>query len=332
MVPNFGTISLSLVVGALAVAAVVLVQGAGVAESAPNRDGSFSKPNRDFIAQGVGNVACGFFKGQPVGGSVSQTALNIAAGAQARWAGVFSGLWMLAILAVFSGVVGKVALPTLSAILIFAAVSSIRPGRIAMIWRTSTISKVAFTTTLLATLFLKVPEAVGVGVAVSLLLQLNQDALDLRIVELTVDEQGRFVERPAPKALADASVTILDVYGSLFYAGARTLQVRLPDATGAKHAVVVIRLRGRSQLGATALTVLADYAARLAAGDGRLYLTGVDAALAEQIRHSGRFALDGPTQVFEADAVVGASTARALEDAGAWLVGKLEDEVTASGS
>ena len=37
-------------------------------------------PSRDFIAQGVGNVASGLFRGQPVGGSVGQTALNVAAG------------------------------------------------------------------------------------------------------------------------------------------------------------------------------------------------------------------------------------------------------------
>ena len=45
------------------VAAIVLVQGAGVAESAPNPDGTRSKANRDFIGQGVGNVASALFRG-----------------------------------------------------------------------------------------------------------------------------------------------------------------------------------------------------------------------------------------------------------------------------
>ena len=83
-------------------------------------------PNQDFIAQGAGNIASGFFKGMPVGGSVGQTALNISAGAQGRWASIFSGIWMLAILALFSGIVGVVAMPTLAAILIVAAVGSLR--------------------------------------------------------------------------------------------------------------------------------------------------------------------------------------------------------------
>jgi SulP family sulfate permease len=88
---------------------------------------------------------------------------------------------MLVILVAFSGIVGRVAMPTLAAILILAAISSVRLERITMIWRTSSISKVAFATALLSTLFLSVPAAVGIGVAISLLLQLNQEALDLRL-------------------------------------------------------------------------------------------------------------------------------------------------------
>jgi SulP family sulfate permease len=106
-VPRLSLLSFDLVAGALAVAAVVLVQGAGVAESAPNRDGSLAAPNQDFVAQGAGNLAAGFFKGQPVGASVGQTALNVAAGARTRWASIFSGVRMLVILVAFSGLVGN---------------------------------------------------------------------------------------------------------------------------------------------------------------------------------------------------------------------------------
>jgi sulfate permease, SulP family len=92
-----------------------------VAEAAPNPGGSRSDPNRDFIALGVGNIASGLFRGQPVGGSVGQTALNVAAGGRTRWASIFSGIWMLLILVLFSGVVGEIPIPTLAAVLIWPA-------------------------------------------------------------------------------------------------------------------------------------------------------------------------------------------------------------------
>jgi SulP family sulfate permease len=318
--PDVGLVSVDIVAGALAIAVIVLVQGAGVSESAPNPDGSMSDPNRDFVAQGVGNVASGLFRGQPVGGSVGQTALNRAAGARTRWASIFSGLWMLAILVVFSGIVGEVAMPTLAAILIYAAVTAIRRGEIVSLLRTGRVSQIALVTTFLATLLLPVTTAVGIGVALSLLLQLNREALDLSIVELSRREDGELVERPAPARLPDRSVTVLDVYGSLFYAGAKTLQVRLPDPAGSVSPVVVLRLRGRTTLGATAISVIAAYGERLAAVGGRLYLSGVDPHVLADMHRARRVRADGPVRTFEATEVVGESSRHAIEDAEAWLV------------
>jgi sulfate permease, SulP family len=132
--PELGLFSVSLVTGALAVAAIVLVQGAGVAEAAPNADGAPSDINRDIIAQGTANLASGLFLGVPVGGSVGQTAPNVSAGGRTRWAAIWSGVWMLVILVLFSGLVAKVAVPTFGAILIIAAIGSLKPAEVATIW------------------------------------------------------------------------------------------------------------------------------------------------------------------------------------------------------
>ena len=192
---------------------------------------------------GSRNLASGFLRGIAVGGSVGQTALNVAAGAKTRWAAIWSGLWMLIILLIFSGLVAKIAVPVLGAILIFAAVGSLRPAEVRTILRTGRISQVVVITTFAATLFLPVAAAVGIGVALSLLLQLNQEAMDLAVVELVPTDDGRFREQKPPAVLTSGHATILDVYGSLLYAGARTLQVRLPDPGEARSPVVVLRLR-----------------------------------------------------------------------------------------
>jgi sulfate permease, SulP family len=318
--PDFDLLfSVSVMTGALSIAAIVLVQGAGVSEAAPNPGGSMSDPNRDFIAQGAGNVASGLFRGIPVGGSVGQTALNVASGARSRWASIFAGIWMLAILVAFSGIVGRVAMPTLAAVLIYAAIGSIRIGGIETVFRTGRTSQIAIVTTFLATLFLSIPQAVGIGVALSLLLQLNKEALDLAVVELVPRLDGRFDERPAPARLRSRDVTLIDVYGSLYYAGSRTLQVKLPDPAGAESPVVVLRLRGRTALGATAFVVLAAYADRLQEVGGRLFLSGVDPGLFRQLQRARRVDVDGRVHVFEATRVVGESSAEAYRQAQAWL-------------
>lgn len=319
-VPDFAlALNGDVIAGALAVAVIVLVQGVGVSEAAPNPDGSPSDANRDFVAQGAGNLASGLFRGQPVGGSVGQTALNASAGARTRWASIFSGLWMLAILVVFSGIVGVVPMPILAAVLIYAAVGSLRAGAIGTIWRTGRMSQIAVTSTFLATLFLPVAVAVGLGVALSLLLQLNREALDLRVTQLQPRPGGRFAERPAPATLPSRTVTLLDVYGSLYYAGAKTLAARLPDPGGAERPVVVLRLRGRTRLGATSVVVIDGYAKRLADAGGRLFLSGVDTDLAEQLTHAGRLRGGGDVQVVTATQVIGESSDKAYAEAQRWL-------------
>ncbi len=316
--PHLSDFTFGVLTGALAVAAIVLVQGAGVAEAAPNPDRSHANPNRDFIGQGVGNLLSGLFQGQPVGGSVGQTAVNVSSGARSRWASIFSGLWMILILVLFAGLVGKVAMPTLAGVLMVAAVGSLRVQQASTVWRTGTISKVGMLTTFLATLFLPVAAAVGIGVAVSLLLQLNQEALDLRVVSLVPTAAGQFEEHPAPVSLPSRQVTVIDIYGSLYYAGARTLQSRLPDPSFAELAVVVLRLRGRAMVGSTFVVVIEDYLSRLREGGGRLFLTGVNETLLAQLSQFERFAADD-LHIVPADEVLGLSTHRAYDEANEWL-------------
>lgn len=324
--PHLGMLSLDIVVGALAIAAIVLVQGAGVAESAPNPRRARSSMNRDFDAQGIANVASGLFQGIPVGGSVGQTALNVSAGARTRWAAIYSGLWMVLILALLSPLVGEVAMATLAAVLVFAAAGSLRLAQIVTIMRASVISRVALLTTFFATLLLPVAAAVGVGVALSLLMQLNREAMDLAVVERQRMPDGRIEELPAPTTLRSGEVTTLTVYGSLFYAGARTLQAHLPDPSGSSRPVVVLRLRGRTSLGATFVTVLNDYAKRLDAVGGRLYLSGVDDSIVDLLERTGQIQVGGPVEVFPATPVVDMATRLAEAEARNWLITHTPDD------
>jgi SulP family sulfate permease len=61
---------------------------------------------------------------------------------------------------------------------IFAAVKSLRPGEITMVWTTVHTGKIALLVTFAATLALPVAAAVAVGVVGSLLLQLNKELMD----------------------------------------------------------------------------------------------------------------------------------------------------------
>jgi sulfate permease, SulP family len=317
--PDLALLTPDLLLSAFAIAVVIALQGAGVSQSVENPDGSRVDPSRDLVAQGVANAASSILSGIPAGGSVGQTALNVNVGAQSRWAGVLAGIWMLAILYLVPDLVGQVPMTVLAALMIIAGVSAVDLTEARSIWNVGGAARWAITATFTATLLLSIPQAVAVGVLLTSILYLFSAAKDVSVRALMPLPDGRFSEENLPARLPSNTVTVIDVHGSLFFAGARTLEDALPSPKGATRPVVVLRLRGRTQVGATLIEVLDDYAEDLAEVGGRLYLSGVDERVAAQLRSTRKLDLERGVHIVLADAVLGASTARAGTLARAWL-------------
>jgi SulP family sulfate permease len=317
--PDFSLLSPALAGSALSVAAIIAVQGAGVSQSVENPDGVKVNPSRDMLAQGVANVASGFLRGIPAGGSVGQTALNVSVGARSRWAGVLAGVWMLVIVLLVPGLVGQVPMAVLAALMILAGLSALDLREARSIWATGGAARWSILVTFVATLVLSVPVAVALGVGLSVALALASAASDVKVYEVIRLPDGRFAQAEPPATLPSDEVTVLEVMGSLFYAGARTLEESLPSPVGSTRPAVVLRLRGRTSVGATLIEVLDGYADDLAEVNGRLYLSGVDERLATQLQRAGKLDLDRAVHLVPALAVFGASTLQAIQNASAWL-------------
>ena len=321
--PDFALLTPSLLMGAFAIAVVIAVQGAGVSQSVENPDDSLVNPSRDLLAQGAANVASGLLSGIPAGGSVGQTALNVTVGARSRWSGILGGAWMLVIVLAARGLVGQVPLAVLAALMILSGLSALDVREARSIWSTGGSARLAIVVTFAATLFLSIPMAVGAGVLLTMVLYLSSSASDVVVRALVPLGGGRFTEAAPPSRLESRAVVALDVHGSLFFAGARTLADALPRVEGVESPAVVLRLRGRSRVGATLIDVLEDYADDLAEANGRLYLAGVGDAVAGQLRSSEKFDLGGVVHLVPAGDVLGGSITEALALADEWLRGQV---------
>ena len=124
----------------------------------------------------------------------------------------------------------------------------------------------------------------GIGILLSALLYVSRASTDVTLLQLVELSDGRIEERGPPERLPSDKVAVLDVYGHLFYAGARTLERLLPRPQGSRRPAVILRLRGLTTAGVTLQDVLANYADKLQEVDGRLYLRG--SARASTIRWS----------------------------------------------
>ena len=100
--------------------------------------------------------------------------------------------------------------------------------------------------TFIATLIVPLQWAIFFGVALSFAVFAYREAASTSIVEVTINESSAPIEQPAPAKLASNQITLLNAYGSLFFAGARHLEEDLPQVEETQNAVVILSLRGHT--------------------------------------------------------------------------------------
>jgi SulP family sulfate permease len=310
---------LPMLLPAFSVAIIGLIQGAGVSEGVPNPDGRYPDVSRDFLGQGAANIATSFVGGIPTGGSISGTALIMGAGGKSRWANIFVGFFVAAIVILAAPLVERVPMPALAALLIVAGVQGLRVPQAIMAWKTGRTSAVIMIVTFVATLLVPLQFAVLFGTGLSVVLHVFRQSNKVVVTQWVLQPEGFPLEQAAPKRLASDQLTLLHVYGSLFFAAAKSIEEMLPAVGDATHAVVAINLRGKVEIGSTFITVLQRYAETLRDRNCKLMLIGLDSSVHDQLAKTGVLKLIGEENVFLATPQIGAALNQAVSAATTWL-------------
>ena len=165
----------SLLVGGILIALVGFAEPASIARVFADEDGQRWSANREFVSQGVANVAAAVSGSFPVGGSFSRSSLNRLAGARTRWSGMVTGITVLAFLP-FADVLAPLPRATLGGVVIAAVVGLVKPGRLMRMAQISPADAVVAWVTFFATLALspRVEQGVLVGILVSLAVGLRR--------------------------------------------------------------------------------------------------------------------------------------------------------------
>ena len=319
-----------LFVPALSLALVGLVQGAAVSGAFRNVNGRTADASRDFIGQGAGNLLSGLFQGAPVGGSMSGSALIVAAGARSRLAFFFASGVMALVVLTLSGLVGFVAMPALAALLIVVGVATVKPAKITSVTRTGPVQTIVMATTFVLTLVIPLQFAVLFGVGLGIILYVASQSNRLRLVRLEFAEGRRMRETEPPGTLPAAAVVVLQPYGSLFFASAPTFSAGLPMVTAeSTGSVVVIRLRGVDEIGLSLIDVLRGYATRLQSRGSLLKLVVSNDHVLRQLQHENVSTLIGPENLYRSTEWVGDTVLRAVADAEAYVADQQSGGVAA---
>jgi SulP family sulfate permease len=310
----------SLIIPALSLAFIGLVQGAGVSANFPDADGNYPDASRDFVGQGAANIAVGIFQGMPVGGSMSASSLVKKAGAKTRMALLISSVVMAIVILIFGDAVGYIAMPSLAGLLMIVGFRTIKPADIKAVWRTGTTQAMVMTVTFVLTMIIPLQYAVLVGVGISMILYIINQSNRVTIKRWIPDGQGNMRETDPPETVGSSEVIILQPYGSLFFAAAPVFEELLPDIVDTTHdSVVILRLRGRTDLGSTFMDVLRRYAEELNAVDSKLVIISADERIHEQLAVTRVTVAVGSENIYTSDEWVGSTVKRAYADAVAWV-------------
>jgi len=231
----------SLVVPGLVIALVGFAEPASIARRYAAEDRRPWNADREFVGQGLANVASGLFSGYPAGGSFSRSALNRLSGARTRWSGVITGLAVLAVMPVAS-VLGPLPKAALAGLVIASVLSLIRIRPFIQAWQWSRPQFLVALPTFVATLATapRVERGVVVGVALSLGIHLWRE---LRLEMETWIRGDTLHVRPQ---------------GVLYFASAPSLEVRVMAAIAEHREVrrIVVHLDQLGRLDLTGALVL----------------------------------------------------------------------------
>ncbi|TYL46056.1 SulP family inorganic anion transporter [Nocardioides sp. BGMRC 2183] len=314
-----------LMVGAVAVALVALAQAAGIGAAVPNPDGSRTNISGDFAAQGVANIAGGFFRALPTGGSLSRTGVATSAGARTRWTGVFAGLFLALLVVLAGSVAEQIPMPVIGGLILVIGGELIfgRAPDIGLVLRTGLLPSLAMVATFIATTQLPLQQAILLGAGISLLLFCVNAQRHARLRALVRQPDGRWRSEPVPSRLESSSVTVLNYEGVSLFAEIDRLDEAWPQLSDAEDAVVIFHVRTLPDVASsTLIKSFRHRAALLEEQHCRLMMVGLDPALREVFVRTGLVDALGEENVVSRTPVFFEALDAAYEEAQRWVAAR----------
>lgn len=168
--PDFLSITNSKVwIVAATIAAVASIETLLCLEASDKLDNlkRISSPNKELKAQGVGNILAGLLGGIPMTSVIVRTSANVNAGAVTKLASIFHGLLLMLAVLIIPGLLNKIPMACLAAILIMTGLRLASPKGFKHMWQAGKFQFLPFIITVLAVVFTDLLKGVGIGLAVS---------------------------------------------------------------------------------------------------------------------------------------------------------------------
>ncbi len=197
--------------------------------------------NTELIAQGLGNIASGFFGGIPATGAIARTAANVKNGGRSPIAGIVHAVVLLLFLLVLMPLAKMIPMPIIAAILFMVAYNMSEWRHFVHICRFSQASDIlVLVTTFVLTVVFDLVVAIAVGLVLAAVLFMK------RMGDVTCVRRW---EKDGGKQIPDGTV-VYEISGPMFFADAdKFLDFSMDDSTK----TVILRMSSVPSIDATAM-------------------------------------------------------------------------------
>jgi MFS superfamily sulfate permease-like transporter len=128
----------------------------------------YSSANTELKAQGIGNMLAGLIGGLPMTSVIVRTSANVNAGARTKFSAITHGVLLLLAVVLIPGLLNKIPMACLAAILIMIGLKLASPKVFKHMWQSGKYQFVPFIATVIAVVFIDLLKGVGIGLVVSI--------------------------------------------------------------------------------------------------------------------------------------------------------------------
>jgi carbonic anhydrase len=190
-----------------------------------------TSPNRELVAQGVGNMTAGMLGGLPITSVIVRSSANVNAGAKTRMSTVIHGLLILICVTFIPALLNKIPLSALAAILLVTGYKLCKPGLFREMFALGKYQWLPFAVTVIAIVMTDLLTGVGIGLGVSVLALLygnyknsyffhKENHHEGEIILVHLSEEVSFLNKASIKLTLDHipanSIVVIDAYDSQY--------------------------------------------------------------------------------------------------------------------
>jgi len=149
-----------------------------------------ASPNRELVAQGIGNICSGLVGGIPITSVIVRSSVNINSGAESKLSTIFHGIFLLISVLLLGPILNLIPLAALASILILTGYKLAKVSLFKQMYKNGLNQFIPFVVTVLAIVFTDLLIGVIIGLATSVFYILKSNFKNSHYFSSETDQQG----------------------------------------------------------------------------------------------------------------------------------------------